>query len=346
VELPTPNASARDRSIDAIKGALICLVILGHIPTLQHQQPLIVATFYTFHVASFLLLTFLYPPPLFTAAALRDRVVRYVTPFLIFYTLYALAYVVLFRPYLTIPIALRDYAEGLLIASSRTLEVSAGLKMLWFLPALIMLAITRSFLARQPQTIQLLAVLIFAHGCVGDFGMWRYLLPWGLPVVLFIYPLGLLIKPALAWVSERSRALSMLSLCLALHTVAVLIPFKVDLGDLHLYGFSHPHLLLLQDLLIITTTLTLLCFGHLLAKIPGLVLCGRFSLPAYLIHPAITQLVIRAPYLKTCPSPLQAIIVLALTIASAAAAAVIAAKLPRLYHAIFPRRTSDLRLIG
>jgi fucose 4-O-acetylase-like acetyltransferase len=339
------GAKPRDDGIDAVKGALLLLVILGHLPSLVLSRPEIVNSFYTFHVAGFLLLTFFYDPPPPTRQTLVTYLIRYGVPFVVFYTFYSVLYFAMVKSGYQAPgSAFDEYVTGLIFATSRTLDPACGLKMMWFLPTLFTLTIVRSLLSPFIVVIAVPAMLV-AHLLVGEIGSVRYFIPWGLAIVAFLLPLGYAAPPLLAWIERRKLFWLLLLVCAGLHGYAFAIDLKVDLGDMKLFGLRHVPHLLLQDALMLGTTLVLLCMKRALALAPFLVLAGRYSLPIYLTHPLITQGVQRlVPSFQDWALWVQAVAVLALTLLSGACAALAARQLPGLYRLLFPRNALDLRL--
>jgi fucose 4-O-acetylase-like acetyltransferase len=333
----------RNPDYDAIKGALILAVIIGHVPPLKWHAPHIVHWLYTFNVVGFLLLPFLFAPAPFTRAAMLDRLARYGVPFLIFYAFYALAYNVIYHPHDSIRAAIEYAYAGIVIGTTWTTFEGCGLKSMWFLPALFTLTLARAWLADKKWPPHWPWLLLIPHLAISQLGNWRYLVPWGTLAVLYILPLGLALPRLLAWIERRRLRLHLLALCVVLHaSMLARTDFKVDLGDLQLYGITNIPYLLLQDGLMLGTTLALFAYRHELSRSILLRICGRYSLPIYLTHSAAAIALTKIALLKLWPWPLQAAVVFALTVTISLAASVALSGLPGLYRRLFPRGVGDL----
>ncbi len=338
------TAPRRDPSLDSIKGALILLIVIGHAKALI-DNPLsfpVINAINVFHIAGFFLLPFLAPPMAWTKTNVFKSALRYIYPFFVFLTFYAIVYHFAFGQATSALAALKNYGAAILIAGTEKFEAACNLKMLWFLPAFFALTLTRSFLAAHPRgATPFLIVALIVHVSVGEMGPWRYDVPWGLLVFSFFYPLGLL-APRIVALGKIFSKILFPSLFAILFGSLCVIPFEFYPGDLNLYGFSNPLRLLLADATILTAFASLVLYKDKLANVPMLSLCGTYSLSLYLIHPMLLQALRILPPLLSEPWYVAAPITLAAALALTGMIAIFARTFPRLYGFFFPRSLADL----
>ncbi len=283
--MTTPTAPRpRDVGNDATKGFLVALVALGHFVPAQSLSPwLSSGGLYDFHVIGFLLLPFLRPAAPFGVRVFADRAVRYFVPFLVFALLSFLAWKLTVNP----AAAWRALPAALLYGDVLSLGDGVGFTFLWFLPALFSLtwlrsaiAVCRGFL----HTALVLAVLL-AHGLMTWPG---FPLPFNPLPALFVLPIG--------WALTRLAPLRRghilwLVLSVICGIVAARLHHHINIGALAVSTWRQPGLLLLHDVYALAATLTVIHFGDQLARIPGLVPIGRYSLVVYLSHQFVLKAV-------------------------------------------------------
>lgn len=339
------HGQKRNSGLDAIKGLLILLVILGHTKILKQNIYSAVNTVYAFHVACFLLLPFLSAPAVFSRAYFTKICVRYLSPFLLFYTLYSFANGLIKGKYAHLDGALYEYVYGLLIAGSRAINASCDLKLLWFLPALFTLSLLRSLLNSYPKYYTpFILGAVLCHLFAGELGLWRYDVPWGIIIVLYIFPLGLCAPKIIEW-SQKMKFKFFIPLAfMILFTLSCFLTYHIDIGDLLLHGITNIQYLLLSDSLILLAITSLFLYKNHLGKIKTLCLCGRYSMALYLIQPIIL-LGLNHPHDGTGSLwPIYGLFNLFSLGLLAYLINISAQKLPRLYHLAFPRNPSDLHI--
>lgn len=292
------DASARARAglssleIDTLRGFFIVLVVIGHNVLLTASIPGLFRTLYSFHIYAFLFLPFVFPAQPLSPRDAGDRAVRYLVPHTIFYLLAAASFTLLFRRDDPVGAVLSDVTVAWIVSSGREYKDACGYVMFWFLPALLSLVLVRSLWCRLPSgwRVALLAVLVLAHGFVGDLPtiLKRYV-PFGLLIVVFVFPLGL----AVEWLWDRARNARRVAAPVALAIFAVGVSVfaatgsESRIGSLELYSWRDPWLLALCSTVPVAAFIGSAASGHLLARLPALASLGRVSLVIYLSHSLI-----------------------------------------------------------
>lgn len=280
------------QQIDALKGVLIVLIVVGHNPLVTGAFPGTFEALYSFHVFGFLLLPFWFPVPPLSAALVRDRVVRYLVPHYAFYFAGAVVFALtLARD----PLAYRVLAvlAGAVVGSADTVKAGSGLSLFWFLPALLTLTLLRSLAARGVWQAVLIVALV-AHLLVGALPepvhVWT---PFGLWIALFTYPLGGLV--AWAWPRFVAPRLLVWGLGAGLVwgvTLAYIYRTRsvFNIGELALPSIENGFALVLHDVSAVAAFITLsaLC-GTALGRSRLLAGLGRASLLIFLIHSFVFQ---------------------------------------------------------
>ena len=267
----------RDAGNDATKGLLIALVALGHCFPAQRVLPWVAqGGLYDFHVIGFLLLPFLRPAAPCTVRFVLDRAVRYLVPFVVFALLSCAAWQLTLHP----PVAASALPLALIRGDVVALAQGVGFTFLWFMPALLSLAILRSLVAGTRPGLRLIlgAAVIALHGLIAA----TYLpLPLNPLPALFVLPLGW----ALAVLARRPPARWLwLLLAVLCGVVAWRAHHHINVAALSLPSWRTPHWLLLHDVYAVAATLAAIQFGPALARVPGLVPIGRYSLAVFLSH--------------------------------------------------------------
>lgn len=274
---PEAQPRTRDTGSDAAKGLLLALVALGHSQSAQLACPwLREGGLYDFHVIGFLLLPFLRPPAAFTRAVLVDRAIRYLVPYLVFALFSAVCWHLIFHP--QVPWTTLPY--GLLRGDVYGLSGSIGFTYLWFMPCLLSLTVLRSLVATATQPLRWLLVLgvVSIHGAIVACFV---PLPFNPYPALWVLPLGW----ATAWLARfvHFRAVWILLAC-ACGVLAARLHHHINVGAMALPTWQQPGLLILHDVYAVVATLAVVGLGPLLARVPGLVALGRYSLAIYLGH--------------------------------------------------------------
>ena len=274
-----------DRDRSATRGVLIMLIVLGHNRLFHDSYYFLYVALYSFHVAAFLLLPFLYAPKRLRAATLVDLFLRYMVPFYATVIVYSLAY-------LTIEVGFSDtgtstWAAKLLgaltLANAYFVKQATGFEMLWFLPAFAVLVYF--YMAFTEATGALRWVLIggavAAHGLVGllpaEALRW---IPFSAYISLYVLLPGLVLT-ALRDRIENLRA-SQFVLAGVVLLVACMMQYRANaviiLSEFRVFSWRTPYELLLTDIQMLSGTLVCVGIGRWLRNVALLTSPGNQSM--------------------------------------------------------------------
>jgi hypothetical protein len=289
--------------IHAVRGVLIALIVLGHNTLFSANFPRGFSVLYNFHVASFLLLPFLFPSKEFSVRFVRDRAARYLVPHYVFFLTASLLFffLVLLRsnqrelfPWVW------NVVAAAVIASEEFFDRACGLRIFWFLPALMSLVVIRSVYAkggaRVSKAVFLLALLV--HLFVGVLSREvKNLIPYGLHIALFVFPLGLLVS-ALWRVAHEHFAGRTKWILSALFAGCMVTSVKLGTsvavaGGLRVYSLSDPFKLFFHDLYILAAFFSIVLFSTELSRVPMLRKFGEKSLGIFLVHSLVWQFLLK-----------------------------------------------------
>jgi fucose 4-O-acetylase-like acetyltransferase len=179
---------------EALKGLLILLIVIGHNGVFNTLIVNIDWYLYNFHVSSFLMLSFLFKPEAFTKEANRDKLIRYLVPFIIV-VLFVSPIKWLFQDAsFSVWTELEYTLEGLIFGTAPLLKLATGFSLFWFLPTIALLVVVRSWYYWLPSRSAKWALL----SMIGvEFAISWYqpaidFMPFGFPIVLYIFPLGII----------------------------------------------------------------------------------------------------------------------------------------------------------
>ena len=341
--------------IDAFKGILIGLITLGHNIIFSSFYPDLHGVLYNFHVASFLLLPFLFFGSSVSKYQFKDRVARYLVPHFIFYLLSCVAFFVMFTN--TGEVNLLGAMQAVFVAavfgSESTYRLASGFGFFWFLPALLTLVTLRTAFFRGGLVVKSVMVVVFCgvHLTLGFLPVWWLpFIPWSLPVVLFLFPLGLVvgamwnrgIKSHVAFAG--SSILFLICIFVGLNW-----PSKVGFaGDPKVYAIDQPLRLVFHDVYLVSAFFALLMVCWYLPSWlrDFLAYIGKRSLFVFLVHPFVLQIfyifggvsffasIAKSPLVQVSSSFLF-IILMTLFLER------ILAMIPRLFTAVFPTSYLD-----
>ena len=297
-----PSTSSRDLGLDAAKGILISGIVLGHNYFFSRYSSAGIAFLYTFHVASFLLIPFLFRYDRMSGSAYRARLFRILVPQVAFLLATIPLYYEMFFVH-------RPGGEGewvdslplaLLLQTETQLEMVTGFRHFWFLPAM---AVTISLLwffdnARTRASVVLVAVLSIWHLAAGevDNALFQYF-PWSTAIVSFLFVPGIFIRLLNTGFRARFRTiqagvdLMLFGAWLFLAWVVLHYRFFMPLaGDPYqlVSGLDEPWRLVFQDVFLLVSFFAVLRLGWWLRE-TVLVRIGRESLKIFLISPLVWQ---------------------------------------------------------
>lgn len=345
------NSARNDyASINEFKGILIFLIVLGHNTLFSQFFPLLFSALYNFHVACFLLLVFIYPAPS-SPIVLVNRVVRYLVPHSVFFLvacgLYFYYYV--YGNDIDVTDWLKSVVFAMVVSSEEAYKEAAGFRVFWFLPALTTLLCLRYLYYRASPLVRLVAIigLCVIHGVLGFIPPALLpFFPWSTPLVLFIFPLGLLVD--MIWRTVHAQQplywLSFLFFLPAIYLSVTLKSYAGLAGDPDLYSIAQPIRLVFHDALLIASFFFIMGVARKCPR-PIFEILGVRTLFIFLSHPFIWQGLVRSGLVGWMDVNMHPALSLplsvALTLTSAVAGALLTEKIPVLHHFIFPRGLDD-----
>ena len=349
-----PPSQSRLIEIDAFKGLLIGLIVLGHNSLFSAEFPLEFRILYNFHVACFLLLPCIFFGQSVRGLQVTDRLVRYGVPHMLFFLLACVSYFYFFVPgNIT---AVQEWVGSVFIAllfsSEETYNTAVGLRLFWFLPALLSLLFIRSlfFGLTQWGRIFLLVFVLLVHAFLGLVPK-NYLpyIPYGLPLVLFLFPLGLL--AGILWQKFKNQTGFYIAGILVFF-VSIWMGVQFDsfaglAGDPRVYSIFQPVQLLFHDIYLISALIGLIGLmrfaPEFIQKLFAYI--GERSLPVFLLHSFIWQAYLRiglAAWFTEILSPVLAVLcAFLITLATAVLISVLLEESKILYRFVFPKDMND-----
>lgn len=161
---------------EALKGALILLIVLGHNTILTEQVPRLFGWLYTFHVLCFMMLPWLYGTVPSTMRGLGRRLRKTYVPYTFFYLL---LYAIYNFAFTRRGFDGRLFVGAYLLGGNGLLKESCGFQYLWFLPAYFFMMCFRNLFGGLRGKIRILfgvAVVLFSflwcaytHSSIGFF---------------------------------------------------------------------------------------------------------------------------------------------------------------------------------
>ena len=280
--LPRRIASEK---IDAAKGMLILLLLLGHASNFWTPEPYPTFSIKFFHVACFLLLPFIYDTKPLNLNFLRNRLVRYYIPF----CAATLTYGILYSFAISHEFSLLTITKALLIGNAPQLDNATGLRALWFMPALItIIALSALLIGRlRIPLITLVPLTFLVHISVGLIPEpLKFQIPFGLISALYLFGLGLIIRIIYTHINhallEKTAPLALIIAIAAIivtSTTGSIIKFPV----IHLPDLTNPSAILLHDIIILGMFIALISNKYL-QRSNTLQWIGQNSLTIYLSH--------------------------------------------------------------
>lgn len=347
----------RQPEYDAFKGILMCLIVLGHNTLFSAHYPLAFNTIYNFHVASFLLLPFVFSGASAAEYQLGDRATRYLVPHFTFFALACVAYFLVFVPKDSQSVVdwLPTVPTAMLLSSEGAYRAACGFGLFWFLPALLSLTLLRAAWLRggKGRRVAILGGAFAVHLSLGFVPQdWLRWVPWGLPLVTFLFPLALVVGEAWRRGVNTGGWFALLALVLVgCVWVGLALPSSSGMaGDPRVYAIDQPLRLLLHDAYLVAAflVLLLLCWQLPATVCRALAYVGERSLFVFLAHSFVFRALIMTGFIgwldSSLPIPSLAVAAsFALTLLVTLAAHSVLRALPRLYDIVFPRSYSDWR---
>lgn len=340
------------QAIDAFKGILILLIVLGHNNFFSKYYPLGFNVLYNFHVACFLILPFLREDSSIKLKDFTDKAVRYFVPHTVFFALACIAYYVLtLRNTTSIGSAIMSALAALLLSTQAQYKSVTGMNLFWFLPAIfILIAILAWYRHTSSRnkiiTIAFTLLVHFFIGLLPKSG--SEFLPWSAGTVLFLFPLGLLIAAITKIYKNDPKLYLAASLAFPIFIYISLSTgsFGISNGE-NQHSIRNPVELIFHDFYLICAFLALLGIAEYI-RIPVLSFIGRRSLFIFLTHTMIWQAImftgIASWLLTSINSPIfMTSAAFILTVAIALGSCLLLESCKPLYSMIFPKSMADFR---
>lgn len=338
--------------IDAAKGILILLIILGHASNFWNPEPYITFSLKFFHVAAFLLLPFIYDTQPITLHYMKERLARYYIPFAFFTIIYGIGYLIVFRGAGDIAAWLYDLAAALTNANAPALDTATGLRALWFIPTLISITTLNAALIGRlkiPILILLPAAIALHIAASMTSDTLKFQIPFGLTIAAYLLPLGIIIRTIAAHTKQNSlekaapifAVITILSITAAYYAASI-IKFPI----IHLPAPSNPIGMMIHPVIIIASFLFLTTTPWF-KNIAPLKWLGQNSLTLYLTHLpflAITSILLEkmvAHDTITIASSIAAAAIFAVALTGSILCALTLNKYKKLKSLIMPRNWQD-----
>jgi len=269
---------------DRLKGLLILLIIFGHISQIFEKHDLLMATLYSFHVVSFLLLPFLFNKDLLNYKNILKNLKRIYIPYTIFFILALASYSILEHHFDPIS-ALKTWSIG----SSYYLKIDIGLRVLWFFPALmfsILLIMIYNTLSIEFKRVFLF--LMFMLHIIIPFIPDNYLFEFPLSsyVSIYLFIVGITVQ-------HIYKNFNYSKYPTWLYTLLFLSALYIAYGsDFSLASAIFPNIIdntfnfILQDIIMVLSFFTLIMWSR---KIKFFETFGKYSLAIFTIHPFVIQ---------------------------------------------------------
>jgi fucose 4-O-acetylase-like acetyltransferase len=350
------SSQARFVEIDAFKGVLICLIVLGHNTLFSAEFPLQFRVLYNFHVACFLLLPCIFFGQSVQGLQVADRLVRYGVPHILFFLLACVLYFYFFVPGNAAAVQewLGTVLIALLFSSEETYNTAVGLRLFWFLPALLSLLFLRSlfFSLEQNGRRLFLVIVLLVHAFLGLVPK-EYLpyIPYGLPLVLFLFPVGLL--AGILWKHFNGQTGFWLA-SLLIFVAAVWLGVHFDsyeslAGDPRVFSVFQPVQLIFHDIYLVSAFFGLIALMRFSPQFiqKAFAYVGERSLPIFLLHSFIWQGYLRIGLVAWFSDHLQpslaVICAFLTTLATATLISLLLETSKSVYRFVFPRDRNDWR---
>ena len=347
----------RGQALDAFKGMLISLIVLGHNYFFSSSYPHAFSFIYGFHVISFLLFPYLFLASSSRKTVLSVKLFRILIPQFSFVIIAGVVFVVVHLIFgdMALVTWLRGAGRALLTQRETPFREFFGMGLLWFLPALAVQSILLFYYLRASEHLKKIWVVVALlwHGCMGLFDSTLvYQMPFSFSLVSYLFVLGLAvhsINRRIVW--NNWLSLSVVLVWLFCSWLAFEYRFfHLLAGDLPgpPVSIAAPVELLLQDGMILLSFFALLRLAYLL-KSHMLAFVGRYSLQIFLIHPFVWQLMWRSGLKHVeAKSWLSELALTTLTFLATMLLTIMAARLiekTRLQQLIFPRRLADWKTL-
>lgn len=279
----------RDR-YNAFKGLCVVLIVLGHNSILTFNFGYLFRFLYSFHVMCFLLLPFIQPSKPMCLSFVKDRFVRYIVPYSFFLFVSVIIYNYWIDPanfsLRLILNILRAWAMG----SADALDNVSGFQLFWFLPTLFILVVFRSLYVKLAKAKRFFVDvnLLLIHLTIGALpdSLVEYF-PLGIHIVAYVFFLGIVVEKissSIEYYKFHYITIVFIVLFLVASWICLQNDNSYNIAVFKVYDFRNFRMLLMHDLLVITSFFSIWGVSWMLSKVKLLIEFGRNSLSVFLIH--------------------------------------------------------------
>lgn len=283
-------AAKKLAAIDIVKGVLILVVIAGHNEGMMQHALWARHVFYYFNTQCFFLLSSLLDAKPFSGQLLRDRAVRYLVPFSWFMLVAWVAFISLRGGNQPLSSAIAQLGSAVWFGSEPAIYQAVGMRYLWFLPALFSLVVIKAAAIRWPRVGQALWLaacgVIFGASFVPESVIES--IPFNAATGLFFFGLGEAFRRAAQAVSRLPGSAAGIvagSMTAALAVLITIAPLGWVAGaNIRSYDIMHWATWITAVVFPCSMLIALMQASQLFPAQKLLALCGRYSMPLYLIH--------------------------------------------------------------
>lgn len=276
----------------AIKGLLIFIIVLGHNYIFAERFVTCYDYLYTFHVACFFILSFIYPPKRLSKSRVVDYFVRTYIPYICFFLLLFLCNLILRTRGITLGRSEQIGEMSLIGALTSILNGGVDLlptytifQYLWFLPAWFSFSVLKDLLHGGGKLLQSV-LLILGFVCFCFMYVFMYFTPYPKSVNIIIESFSLFsVFQGLAFLFLSWITYKFITSYRNYVYVAILI-FLI----LTIWYFSDSSIKKIWFMRAVMPTLAFMILFEtksLLAKIKLLTACGKYSFQIYLVQTPI-----------------------------------------------------------
>lgn len=340
--------------IDIVKGILILVVIAGHNEGMMQHAPWVRRVFYYFNTQCFFLLSSMLDTKPLSGQLLRDRAIRYLVPFGWFMLLAWVAFISLRGGNQPLPAAIAQLGRAILFGSEPAIYQAVGMRYLWFLPALFSLVVIKAAAIRWPgagKALWLAACGLIVGVAFVPAGVIESI-PFNAATGLFFFGLGEVcrrVAQAASRLPGSAAGLAAGGMTAALSALIALAPLGWVAGaNIRSYDIMHWATWITAVVFPCSMLIALMQTSRFFPAHKLLALCGRYSLPLYLVHMLLYRVLTLSWFgrdfddLAIVGRDFSAgLAIFGLTVAGSLALAIAIWRMDRVRRLIFPRDWSE-----